>query len=77
MLILPLLTLVVLTVTCPFITVKASFGITSWTAFLILQAIQFACFLVIFKSGPVVLPAKRFMVSRTLSGRLMVPVSCS
>jgi membrane protease YdiL (CAAX protease family) len=44
LLILPLLTLIVLTVACPFITVKASFGITSWTAFLILQAIQFACF---------------------------------
>jgi membrane protease YdiL (CAAX protease family) len=42
-LILPLPTLAVLTVVCPFITVKASFGITSWSAFLILQAIQFAC----------------------------------
>ena len=43
-LILPLLTLAVLTVVCPFINVKASFGITAWSAFLILQAIQFACF---------------------------------
>jgi membrane protease YdiL (CAAX protease family) len=43
-LILPLLTLTVLTAVCPFTTVKASFGITAWSAFLILQAIQFACF---------------------------------
>ncbi len=41
--ILPLLTLAVLTVACPFITLKASFGITSWSAFLILQMIHFAC----------------------------------
>jgi len=43
-LILPLLALIALSVACPFISVKASFGITSWSAFLILQAIQFACF---------------------------------
>jgi len=43
-LMLPLLTLAVVTVVCPFVIVKASFGINSWSVFLILQAIQFACF---------------------------------
>jgi hypothetical protein len=43
-LVLPLLALAVLTAVCPFINVKASFEIASWTAFLILEAVQFACF---------------------------------